>query len=421
MSPDRRFAKIPVSLVAVFVAFVLFGLTHGVSGTVWPTQRIDLGRAIGDLSLLVVGYTLGALAATTASGHVTARWGTSRGMMAAASLMALGLAGIGVAPGFWAVVASTAAYGAGAGLLDSVVNALVTVRHGARVMGFLHAFFGIGGILGPLAAAGALEAGLGWRVVYVLMGAAAAAVLGLVWRRRRDYDTPIERQTVTAAGSGHPAATRLLRLSLLWFFVIVGLEGSVASWSFSLLVEQRGLAEPAAAVWVASFWGTFTVGRVAMGVLGDRLPLMASLRGSVALTGAGAILMWLNLGFLPAGISLPIFGIGGALLFPLMVLITPQWLGAKRTGRAVGYQLSASSLGAVTFAVAIGRLADRFDLEVLGPSLLTGAAVLGVLLFVMERTVSDQILPTRSVGDAIAGSDPFRNGLRGRSKRALDR
>lgn len=419
--PQRRFPKVPASLVVVFAAFVLFGLTHGVSGTVWPTQRIDLERVVGDLSWLVVGYTVGALLATTASGHITGRWSTSRGMMAATSLLALGLAGIGAAPGFWAVAASSTVYGAGAGLLDSVVNALVTVRHGARVMGFLHAFFGIGGILGPLAAAGALEAGVSWRTVYVVMGAAAAAILGLVWLRRSDYDATIERQTVTDAGSGHPAATRLLRLSLIWFFVIVGLEGSIASWSFSLLVEQRGLAERTAAVWVASFWGTFTVGRLVMGAVGERLSLMASLRGSVALTGAGAVLLWLNLGFLPVGIALPILGIGGALLFPVMVLITPQWLGAKRTGRAVGYQLSASSLGAVAFAVTIGRLADRFDLEVLGPILLFGAVVLGALLITMERTVSDQILPTRSVGDAIGGSDPFRDGRRGRSKRAPDR
>ncbi len=408
--PRRRFhTKIPASLAVAFGAFVLFGLTHGVSGTVWPTQRLDLGRAVGDLSWLVVGYTVGALTATMASGHITGRWGTSRGLMLASTSMALGLLGIGVAPTFWTVAAATAVYGVGVGLLDSVVNAFVTVRHGASVMGFLHAFFGIGGILGPVAAAGALESGISWRTVYVGMGAAAAAVLVLVWLWRRDYDASGERQTVTDAGSGHASARRLLWLTLAWFFLIVGVEASIASWSFSLLVEVRGVADQTAAVWVASFWATFTVARIAMGVLGDRVPLMKSLWASVALTIFGSGLLWLNPGFLPAGLSLPVLGVGGALLFPVMVLLTPEWLGAKRTGRAVGYQLSASSLGAVTFALIVGRLADRFDLEVLGPVTLAGSLVLAALLFIMERTVADHIVPTRSVVETIAASDPFRD------------
>lgn len=409
MSRRRSFPKIPVTLAIAFGAFVLFGLTHGVGGTVWPTQRLDLGRAVGDLSWLVVGYTVGALAATTASGHVTARWGTSRGMMAAATMMTLGLVGIGVAPSFWAVASSTAIYGAGVGLLDSVVNAFVTVRHGARVMGFLHAFFGIGGILGPLAAATALENGISWRTVYVGMGTATAAVLVLVWLWRRDYEVAGERQVVAEAGSGHASATRLLWLTMAWFFLIVGVEASVASWSFSLLVEERGVADLTAAIWVASFWATFTMGRIAMGLVGDRIPLMKSLWVSVALSIAGSGLLWLNPGFLPAGISLPLLGVGGALLFPVMVLLTPEWLGAKRTGRAVGYQLSASTLGAVSFALAIGRLTDQFDLEVLGPVILIGSIAMAALLLMMERTVGDQVVPNRSVVDAIASSDPFRD------------
>ncbi len=408
--PRRRLlSRIPASLAVAFGAFVLFGLTHGVSGTVWPTQRLDLDRAVGDLSWLVVGYTVGALLATIASGHLTARWGTSRGMMLATTLMALGLLGIGASPTFWTLAGATAVYGAGVGLLDPVVNAFVTVRHGARVMGFLHAFFGLGGILGPLAAAGALENDISWRSVYVGMGSTAVVVLVLVWLWRRDYDASTERQSVTAAGTGHASATRLLWLTLVWFFLIVGLEASVASWSFSLLVEDRGITDPTAAVWVASFWATFTAARIAMGLVGDRLPLMRSLWASVGLTAIGAGLMWLNPSFLPAGISLPILGVGGALPFPVMVLLTPEWLGAKRTGRAVGYQLAASSVGAVSFAVLIGRLADRFDLEVLGPILVVGSVALAGLLLAMQRTVADQVVPTRSVVDAIAASDPFRD------------
>ena len=72
-----RRAYIPV-LALCFVLFVVLGLPDGVVGTVWPTLRSDLGLAVGDLGWLVAARTVGFVAATVVSGHVTRRWGTSR-------------------------------------------------------------------------------------------------------------------------------------------------------------------------------------------------------------------------------------------------------------------------------------------------------------------------------------------------------
>lgn len=413
MSSRPSIPKLSAALAVAFAAFALFGLTDGVFGTIWPTQRADLGRTVGDLSWLVSGYTIGSLVATTASGHISGRWGTSRAMLIAAATIMVGLVGLGTAPNFWALAGATAVYGAGVGLLDASTNAWATVRHGARVMGFLHAFFGIGGAMGPLIAAWALDRGSSWRSIFIAIAGAQLIVLLLIWLRRFDYDAPAERSTVSAAGDGHAAAGRLLRLTLIWFFVIVGVEASVASWSYSLLVEERSVADAPAAVWVAVFWGTFTVARILMGLVGDRLPLVPTLRASVALTVAGSAVLSLAPDSLPAGIALPVLGLGISLLFPVMVLLTPEWLGAGRTGRAVGYQLSASSIGTISFAVVIGRLADRFDLEVLGPVVLIASAALAYLLFVMERTVGSAGVSSRSAPDTIDANDSVRDGIGG--------
>jgi fucose permease len=252
-------------------------------------------------------------------------------------------------------------------------------------MGFLHAFFGLGAAIGPPGATTALGAGITWRGIFVIVGVLQLALWALVWLRRSQFDGAELHEKHDVAGDVSTGTHRLLLLTLLWFFLIVGLEVSVSAWAFSLLFEERGLAEGVAALWVATFWMAFTAGRVVLGVVGDRMPEEAALWASIAIALAGAGLMWSNPAGLPVGIALPVLGVGISLLFPLMVLITPRWLGPSRAAIATGYQFGAAAVGAVVFSVLIGRLADSRSLEVLGPILFAVAAAAGVVLF-LTRT-----------------------------------
>ncbi len=375
-------ARFPAALAIVFVAFVVLGFPDGVIGTIWPTQRADMGLAIGDLAWIVTGYTIGYTGGSVTSGHVTARWGTSVGMLLALVSSFFGLIGFGLAPNLSSLMLVAVVVGGGAGMLDPIVNAWVSLRHSAGAMGFLHAFFGFGAALGPPFATTALAGGISWRGVFVILGLAQVGLFALVWTRRRDFDTETLHEKHAGAADAHHAATRLLVLTLVWFFLIVGLEVSVSSWAFSLLFEERGVADGTAALWMASFWGAFTAGRVLLGVLGDRMRPEVALWVSVAMAAGGAALMWARPSGLPVGISLPILGAGISLLFPLMVLVTPTWLGPSRAAVATGYQFGAASLGAVVFSILIGQLAEALSLEVLGPVLFSMAVASGLLLYV---------------------------------------
>ena len=384
---SSRRAFIPI-LALSFGLFALLGLPDGVVGTVWPSLRSDIGLAVGDLGWLVAARTVGFVGATVASGHVTRRWGTSRTLLAAIAMSVVGYAWMSIAGSLAAVLVASVIAGAGSGWVDPVLNAWVALRHDARAMGLLHAFFGVGAAIGPPFATGVINAGLTWRAVFVAL-LFVELILGLVvwWHEAGFSDGPASGATPREGGVGQ-APRLLLSLMLAWFFLIVGAELSVGSWSFSLLVEERGVGDAAAALWVAAFWVTFTAGRIAMGVIGDRLRLLPSLWWSVGLTGVGAALLWAHPGWLPVGLPLPLLGAGGALLFPVMVLLTPRWLGAAHTGVATGYQLAAASLGSVTFAVAIGRLADRYSLELLGPVLVGATILLAAVLWLLVRAAS---------------------------------
>ena len=397
-----------MTLVVIFVAFFLIGFPDGALGTAWPDIRREMTRSVGDLSWLISLSTVGYTVATAASGHLTGRFGTSRVLVTSLAISGVGAAGFAAAPGFVTLTLAIAVLGAGGGLLDAVVNAWLAVHHGPRAMGFLHAFFGFGAMFGPLAIAAVLARDWSWRGVFVALALAQAVLVVLTWLKRRDYDAAGASAPIPA--TSHGTVPRLLALTLAWFFVIVGLEVAVASWGFSLLVEAREVAEGPAAIWAASFWAAMTAGRLGLGLFGHRVPGLAALRGALAVTTVGAIVLWLNLSIVPPGLGLPILGLGISILFPVMVLITPEWMGEDRTGRAVGYQFAAASVGAVSFSLLIGPLADRLGLEVLGPVLFVGIVVAVGLLVMMQRTASgpggQPHLPEERVADAEPRLEP---------------
>lgn len=383
--------KVSAALTIVFVTFVVLGLPDGIFGTLWPTQRADMNLAIGDLGWVITGITLGYFTGSVLSGHVTGRFGTSAGMMAAFVASLAGLVGYGLAPNLISLVLISIVAGGGAGLLDPIVNAWVSLRHSARVMGFLHAFFGLGAAMGPPFATTAITNGMTWRGVFISVGLAQVGLLVLVWWKRHDFDTGELHEKHAGVIAAPRGANRLLVLLLMWFFLIVGMEVSIASWAFSLLFEERGLSEATAALWMASFWGSFTGVRILLGVIGDRLPQEGALAASIAICGLGAALMWADPAGWPTGMSLPILGAGVSLLFPMMVLVTPRWLGPARAAVATGYQFGAASVGAVFFSLVIGRLADLSGLEVLGPVLFGVSLAAAGLLWIMRTEAARQI------------------------------
>jgi fucose permease len=66
-------------------------------------------------------------------------------------------------------------------------------------------------------------------------------------------------------------------------------------------------------------------------------------------------------------------------IFPLLISLTPARVGGASAAQAIGFQVSAASLGAAGVPGVAGLLAKRFGLEVIGPVLLCVAVMLLVL------------------------------------------
>ena len=356
-------------------AFVLLGLPDGMLGPAWPTLRHDLDQPLAALGELTALLSAGLVVSSILGARIRGRLGPGNAIAAGTAGATLALVLYASSPVWAGLLVASFALGFFNGQLDFGLNAHVALHHGARLMNALHASYGIGATLGPLAVAAALAVG-SWRWAYAAAAAVNAVIVVALHAIRREFpaETPARWQAHA------PTETRRLALPLMLalFFLLVGLEVAIGAWSPTLL-EHRGYGRSSASAWVTSYWALFTVGRTALAFAGRRIAPATVVRASTGLTLLGVVLLqWTPFG-------LPLAGLGLAGLFPALVLLTPLRLGADRAPTAIGYQYAAGTLGSTCLVAGAGLTAQFVGIGALVPFLGAAAAALVALELASAR------------------------------------
>ena len=359
------------------LAFVVLGLPDFGHGVAWPSMRADLDRPLADLGTFLAVAGGGYLLVASTAGRLTRRWRVEGLVLRATCSSALGLLLVAVAPAWPVVLLGSALAGVGAGGMDTGFNAAVALREDGRLMGLLHAGYGVGAAIGPLVVGASLAVDGGWRPGYVVF--ALASLLLVV---------PLVGRTLGDAPPQEPLGSpRGLLLPCLAFIVYVSLEVTLGQWAFTSLTEHRGVGTFWASAWVAAYWVGLTAGRLWLGVAGHRLPARPVLAAAVIGALGGVALLWGGGPVAPVG--LVVAGVALSVVFPLMMLRTPQRVGTGRATAAVGWQLAAAAVGAAGGPAVAGLVLDGVGIEAYGPVGAAMALALAAVLLVLERRTSE--------------------------------
>jgi fucose permease len=371
--PASRSPAVRRRIAASFAAFILIGATDGATGVLLPSLQAHYGVGKGVISLIFLALTTGYSAAAFSSGLLVALLGQRRFLMLGAVAFALGAGIVSLQPPFALLLATMLGLGFGFALIDAGLNTYITgLPEKTTLLNNLHAFYGIGGFLGPIIASGVLAAGQLWNTVYALW-----ALCGLVLLTGFGalFDTgPADSRHPVTQGAGKGLLTDTLRLRLVWLAAIfllfyVGAEVSLGSWSYSFLIEVRHHGSLLSGWSVSGYWLGITLGRLTLARLAARraIPDASLIRACLIGAGIGVLVIWLAP--LPAlaafGLGLTGYALGP--IYPTTIALVPGLVPARLVPSAVGFLASLGSMGAALFPWLAGNLAQAVGLWSLMP------------------------------------------------------
>jgi fucose permease len=292
--------------------------------------------------------------------------------------------------------------GLGAGAIDAGLNTYVAAYFGEGVMQWLHACWGVGITIGPILMTLGLTVLNTWRFGYRVVGGfqiALAVCFILTLAMWSQNNAPLgskteKRLTEYKTPMGETLLQPQVWLSVVLFFLYVGAESSLGIWTYTLLTESRGVDVTLAGFFAGSYWLTFTIGRIAAGMIADRVGVNKLVLGGLvgALLGAG-LLIW-NPFEMANVLAVAIIGLSIAPIFPAMMSGTRMRVGDNYAANTIGMQMAATGLGAALIPSLMGVLARRVSLEIIPVCLLAvyvglfGFYVLAVKYPKMQTTIN---------------------------------
>jgi fucose permease len=386
------------AVLVSYVAFVLVGVSAGVSGVLLPSQMASYGVDRATIGISFFTSSAGFFLAGMSTGALISRLGV-RGALAAGG-GAYALAGLYVAsrPPFAVFLLVQLVAGYGTGVLESGLNVYLAALPGATtLLNRLHAFFGVGALLGPPLAAWILGFA-SWTVVWLVLALASA---GLAAAFRLAFPgpafaapapaAPADTETDPETGGGATGAAlrdRGVQLGSAMLTVYVGLELSVGNWGFSYLSQARSLPESVAGYTVSGYWLGLTLGRFLISPLAARLGATTAGMMYACLAGitAAATLAWL-LPSAPACVALGLLGFFLGPVFPTTMAIAPRLTRAWLVPAGIGVMNAASVIGGSALPWLAGAIAQNAGMTALLPF----AVALALAQFAVWRPIARRL------------------------------
>ena len=120
MPSNQRSSR--VTILVAYAGFVLLGLPDGILSVTWPAIQTTYQAPLDGLGVLLLWSSAGFMATSFGSGRLLAGWRTDRVLLAGSLIRLLGSLGFVLAPNWPILLAAGVISGAGAGIMDAVLN-----------------------------------------------------------------------------------------------------------------------------------------------------------------------------------------------------------------------------------------------------------------------------------------------------------
>ncbi|MBW4084785.1 sugar MFS transporter [Paenibacillus sp. S150] len=356
-----------LQLLTVFVGFLVFGFSENIKGPAIPRIQYDLRLDEMQLGTLLSLNSLGYLLACTFTALLIRKIGIKAVSLLSFGSMAVSGIFIFLSHSYPALSGSFFLMYIGNGMLEiglAVLGARIFVKNTGTMMNLSHFFYGLSSTVAPLLSSGLMTVTvfghmLDWRGVYLLILMLSVIPMLPAFLGKFPGDATLSEDRIPLSAISRDPVIWLL-VAVLSFGVIS--ELAVGGWLVNFLEKAYGWQTPAASGMLSAFFLCFTLARLALGPLTDKIGFALSLILFSAFTGlcTFAAILWGE----PGAVLFAIAGIGIAPIYPtVMALIADRYRNGSDTAITFVVTLigAASVLGNYFIGVITGGIKQLFS------------------------------------------------------------
>ena len=383
-------------LVMIYLSFISLGLPDSMLGSAWPAMNVSLNAPLWGAGLVQMLISFCTISSSLNSAKLIRRFGTGKLTAISVATTALALLGFSLAKNYAFLLLMAVPLGLGAGAVDAGLNNYVALHCEAKHMSWLHCFWGVGTIIGPMILSAVLRVGGSWATGYRAVGLIQCAVSALLfatlgmWKRGNIQQ---EEHSAKALSVWEVLSLPGAKAGMVTFLCYCAVESTLGLWGATYISQVRGVDEATAASFGAMFYIGITVGRAISGFMAMKLLPKQMVRVGQALLALGCIFMMIPAGSTLSGIGLVVCGLGCAPIYPNIIQDTPVNYGTENSQAAIGVQMAFAYVGSTFLPSIFGALAGVGGYGLL-PYFAISICVLMTVLFGIQKKIVETKVKT---------------------------
>lgn len=383
-------------LMMIYLSFISLGLPDSMLGSAWPAMNVSLNAPLWGAGLVQMLISFCTIISSLNSAKLIRRFGTGKLTAISVATTALALLGFSLAKNYAFLLLMAVPLGLGAGAVDAGLNNYVALHCEAKHMSWLHCFWGIGTIIGPMILSAVLRVGGSWATGYRAVGLIQCAVSALLFATLgmwKHGNIQQEEHGAKALSVWEVLSLPGAKAGMVTFLCYCAVESTLGLWGATYISQVRGVDEATAASFGAMFYIGITVGRAISGFMAMKLLPKQMVRVGQALLALGCIFMMIPAGSTLSGIGLVVCGLGCAPIYPNIIQDTPVNYGTENSQAAIGVQMAFAYVGSTFLPSIFGALAGVGGYGLL-PYFAIGICVLMTVLFGIQKKIVETEVKT---------------------------
>ena len=381
-------------LMMIYLSFISLGLPDSMLGSAWPAMNVSLNAPLWGAGLVQMLISFCTIISSLNSAKLIRRFGTGKLTAISVATTALALLGFSLAKNYAFLLLMAVPLGLGAGAVDAGLNNYVALHCEAKHMSWLHCFWGVGTIIGPMILSAVLRAGRSWATGYRAVGLIQCAVSALLFATLgmwKHGNIQQEEHGAKALSVWEVLSLPGAKAGMVTFLCYCAVESTLGLWGATYISQVRGVDEATAASFGAMFYIGITVGRAISGFMAMKLLPKQMVRVGQALLALGCIFMMIPAGSTLSGIGLVVCGLGCAPIYPNIIQDTPVNYGTENSQAAIGVQMAFAYVGSTFLPSIFGALAGVGGYGLLPYFAISICVLMTVLFWIQKKIVETKV------------------------------